>query len=64
MKYKLIFTCMILCISSWISSTHLRDGSSNLLICRLTSSSNDTSGTNSAGLGPFAFLQIKKDKYI
>lgn len=51
---------MILCISSCINSTHLKDGSSNLLICLLTKSSNETSGTKSAGRGPFAFLQKKR----
>lgn len=52
------FTCvpqcwMILCISSWTSSMQRRLGSSNLWICRLTRSSNEISGTNNAGLGPW-----------
>lgn len=33
---------MILCISSWISSTQRNDGSSRRRICRFTNSSNDT----------------------
>lgn len=45
--------CMIRCISSWTSSTHLSAGSSNRFIWRFTSNSNDTSGTNSAGRVPW-----------
>ena len=44
--------CMMRCSSSCTSSMHLSPGSSSRLIWRLTSNSNDTSGTNSAGLGP------------
>lgn len=43
---------MILCSSSWTSSTHRRLGSSRHLICRFTKSSKETSGTKSAGRGP------------
>lgn len=45
--------CMIRCSSSCTSSIHRKPGSSRRLICRFTSSSNDTSGTNSDGLGPY-----------
>lgn len=43
---------MILCSSSWTSSTQRRLGSSSRLICRFTNNSKDTSGTKSAGRGP------------
>lgn len=43
---------MILCSSSWTSSTQRRLGSSSLLICRFTNNSKETSGTKSAGRGP------------
>ena len=45
--------CTILCISSWTSSTHRRLGSSSRRICLLTRSSNEISGTNNAGRGPW-----------
>lgn len=43
---------MILCSSSWTSSTQRRLGSSSRLICRFTNNSKETSGTKSAGRGP------------
>ena len=52
--------CMIRCISSWTSSTQRSDGSSSRLICRFTSNSNDTSGTNKLGRGPLK-IKIKAD---
>mmetsp|Transcript_7122 Transcript_7122/g.13149 ORF Transcript_7122/g.13149 Transcript_7122/m.13149 type:complete len:265 (+) Transcript_7122:377-1171(+) len=42
------------CSSSNTMSTHCKLGPSSLFICFLTSSSKDTSGTNSEGLGPVA----------
>ena len=53
---------MILSISSCTSSTQRNPGSSRRRICRLTRSSKEISGTNSAGLGP---CHAKKSgKYI
>ena len=43
---------IIRCSSSCTSSTQRRLGSSSRRICLFTSSSNDTSGTKRAGLGP------------
>lgn len=53
--------CTMRCISSWTSSTQRRLGSSSLRICLLTKSSNEISGTNKAGRGPY---NTKKQKSI
>ena len=42
--------------SIYICLTYLKLGSSSLRICLFTKSSKETSGTNSAGLGPLEFL--------